>query len=141
MYQLIPVVPVRQWLLSFPWPLRLFFARQPNMLSRCLSVIIRATETDLIHRAGLTRTSGACSVYRDLGTEIWKCLKSKSGCGPIHLHMRAINGSYTVSKSGKAKFHRVNTPNQTELQTLLNRVIQRVVRRLERDGLLIPDPE
>jgi siderophore synthetase component len=41
----------------------------------------------------------------------------------------------------KAKFHRVKAPNQTELQTLLNRVIQRVVRRLEKEGLLIPDPE
>ncbi len=40
-----------------------------------------------------------------------------------------------------AKFHRVNAPNQTELRTLLNRVIQRVVRKLEREGLLIPDPE
>ena len=57
----IPTVPVRQWVLSFPWPLRLLFARQPNTLSRCLAVIIRAVETDLIHRAGLTRASGARS--------------------------------------------------------------------------------
>ena len=55
----IPAVPVRQWVLSFPWPLRLLFARQPNSLSQCLAVIIRAIETDLIHRAGLTRASGA----------------------------------------------------------------------------------
>jgi ribosomal protein S27E len=55
----MPVMPVRQWVLSFPWPLRLLFARQPNTLSRCLAVIIRAIETDLIHRAGLTRESGA----------------------------------------------------------------------------------
>jgi len=55
----IPTVPVRQWVLSFPWPLRLLFARQPSTLSRCLAVIIRAIETDLIHRAGLTRASGA----------------------------------------------------------------------------------
>ena len=55
----IPVVPVRQWVLSFPWPLRLLFARQPNTLSRCLAIIIRAIETDLINRAGLTRASGA----------------------------------------------------------------------------------
>ncbi len=57
----IPAVPVRQWVLSFPWPLRLLFARQPDTLSRCLAVIIRAIETDLIHRAGLTRSSGARS--------------------------------------------------------------------------------
>jgi ribosomal protein S27E len=57
----IPKTPVRQWVLSFPWPLRLLFARQPDKLSRCLAVIIRAIETDLIHRAGLMRASGAQS--------------------------------------------------------------------------------
>jgi hypothetical protein len=54
--------------------------------------------------------------------------------------MLVLDGVYTVGKSGKAKFHRVKSPNQTELRTLLNRVIQRVVRRLEKEGLLIPDP-
>jgi hypothetical protein len=53
----------------------------------------------------------------------------------------ALDGVYTVDKTGKAKFYRVNAPNQTELRNLLNRVIQRVVRSLEREGLLIPDPE
>jgi hypothetical protein len=55
--------------------------------------------------------------------------------------MIALDGVYTVGKSGKVKFHRVKAPNQTELRTLLNRVIRRVVRRLEKEGLLIPDPE
>ena len=55
--------------------------------------------------------------------------------------MLVLDGVYTLGKSGKAKFHRVKAPNQTELRTLLNRVIQRVVRRLEKEGLLIPDPE
>ncbi|MDB4035787.1 transposase [Pseudomonadales bacterium] len=59
----------------------------------------------------------------------------------IHLHMIALDGVYIVCKSGKAKFHAVKAPNQTELRKLLDRVIQRVVRRLESDGLLIPDPE
>ena len=54
--------------------------------------------------------------------------------------MIALDGVYTLGKSGKAKFHRVKAPNQTELRTPLNRVIQRVLRSLERQGLLIPDP-
>jgi hypothetical protein len=132
----IPKVPVRQWVLSFPWPLRLLFARQPNTLSRCLAVIIRAIETDLIHRAGLTRASGAQTGIVTLIQRFGSALNLN-----IHLHMIALDGVYTVGKSGKAKFHRVKTPNQTEMRTLLNRVIQRVVRRLEREGLLIPDPE
>ena len=55
----IPDVPVRQWVLSFPWPLRLLFAHRPDALSRCLAVIIRAIETGLIQRARLKRASGA----------------------------------------------------------------------------------
>jgi len=55
--------------------------------------------------------------------------------------MLALDGVYTIGKSGKAKFHRVLAPTQTALRTLLNQVIKRVVRRLEREGLLIPDPE
>ena len=132
----IPKVPVRQWVLSFPWPLRLLFARQPNTLSRCLAVIIRAIETDLIHRAGLTRASGAQTGIVTLIQRFGSALNLN-----IHLHMIVLDGVYTVGKSGKAKFHRVKAPNQTELRTLLNRVIQRVVRILEKEGLLIPDPE
>ena len=132
----IPTVPVRQWVLSFPWPLRLLFARQPDTLSRCLAVIIRAIETDLIRRAGLTRVGGARSGVVTLVQRFGSALNLN-----IHLHMLALDGVYTVGKSGKAKFHRVKAPNQSELRTLLNRVIQRVVRRRKKEGLLIPDPE
>ena len=37
--------------------------------------------------------------------------------------MVVLDGVYTIAKSGKAKFHRVPAPNQTELQSLLNRLI------------------
>ena len=132
----IPTVPVRQWVLSFPWPLRLLFARQPSTLSRCLAVITRAIETDLIHRAGRTRASGAQTGVVTLVQRFGSALNLN-----LHLHMIALDGVYTVGKSGKAKFHRVKAPNQTELRILLNRVIDRLVRRLVREGLLIPDPE
>jgi len=45
--------------LSFPWPVRLLFASQPETLSAVLKVAIRAIETDLIQRAGLTRRTCA----------------------------------------------------------------------------------
>ncbi len=54
-----PAVPVRQWVLSFPWPLRLLFASKPDALGRCLAVIVRAIQTDLARRAGITAGSGA----------------------------------------------------------------------------------
>ncbi|MCZ6619090.1 MAG: transposase zinc-binding domain-containing protein, partial [Gammaproteobacteria bacterium] len=43
----IPPVPTRQWVLSFPWPLRFLYASRPVVLTRTLGVITRAIETDL----------------------------------------------------------------------------------------------
>jgi hypothetical protein len=37
-----PRVPVRQWVLSFPWPLRRLFAVRPELLTRVLGVVTRA---------------------------------------------------------------------------------------------------
>ncbi len=96
----------------------------------------RTIETDLIRRAGLTRASGARTGVVTLMQRFGSALNLN-----IHLHIIVLDGVYTIGKSNKARFHRVQAPNQTELQTLLNRVIQRVVRRLQKKGLLIPDPE
>jgi hypothetical protein len=52
--------------LSFPWPLRLLFARQPSTLSRSLAVIIRAIETDPIHRVKVPNQLGCRRGLRTL---------------------------------------------------------------------------
>ena len=49
----LPHVPIRQWVLSFPWPLRLLFAARPELLTRVLAVVTMALSTALAHRAGL----------------------------------------------------------------------------------------
>ncbi len=52
----IPKVPVRQWVLSFPIPLRFLFASHPDLLSPVLQVINRAISTFLTQQSGLKRT-------------------------------------------------------------------------------------
>lgn len=54
----LPRVPVRQWVVSFPWPLRLLFAARPDLLTRVLGVVTRALSTTVVKRAGLTRRAG-----------------------------------------------------------------------------------
>jgi hypothetical protein len=44
----IPPVPVRQWVLSFPIPLRFLLAAHPHLLSPVLGVVNRAISTFLI---------------------------------------------------------------------------------------------
>jgi ribosomal protein S27E len=131
----IPDVPVRQWVLSFPWPLRLLFASRPDALSRCLAVVTRAIETDLIQRAGLTRASRARTGVVTLIQRFGSALNLN-----VHLHMIILDGVYTMEHN-QPRFHRVNAPARQNLDKLLNRIIARVMRRLIKDGLLIQDQE
>jgi hypothetical protein len=56
---MLPKAPYRQWVRSFPWPLRMLFAAQPEWLGRVLGVFIRAVSTALLERAGLRHSDGA----------------------------------------------------------------------------------
>jgi hypothetical protein len=51
---IIPPVPVRQWVLSFPIPLRILFAAQPQLLAPLLQVIHRICQFS--NQAGGTET-------------------------------------------------------------------------------------
>jgi hypothetical protein len=139
---MIKAVPVRQWVLSFPWPLRMLFARQPQALSNCLSIINRAIETDLIKRAGLARKSGAKGGMVTLIQRFGSALNLN-----VHLHMLSLDGVYTGGEQGgkgankQIRFHPVKTPTRKALDTLLEKIIQRLIRKLERDGLLIAEEE
>ncbi len=57
--QVFPRVPVRQWVLSFPWPLRLLFAARPEVLTRVLNVVARTVSSAVLKRVGLSRSAGA----------------------------------------------------------------------------------
>ena len=53
--EVLPAATYRQWVLSFPIPLRLLFAQRPEVLSAVLAVVARALSGDLIRRAGQRR--------------------------------------------------------------------------------------
>ena len=98
----IPDVPVRQWVLSFPWPLRLLFASRPDALSRCLAVVTRAIETDLIQRATLTRASRARTGVVTLIQRFGSALNLN-----VHLHMIILDGVYTMEHN-QPRFHQTS---------------------------------
>ena len=55
----IPKVPVRQWVLSFPIPLRSLFAVHPDLLLPVLQIIHRAIATFLFKQTGQQRDQAA----------------------------------------------------------------------------------
>ena len=53
-----PEQPIRQWVLTFPYPLRFLFAARPQVLSQVLGVVYRAISTYLIKKTEFTVASG-----------------------------------------------------------------------------------
>lgn len=54
-----PEAPVRQWLLSFPMPLRFLLAARPEVLTQVLAVVQRGISTFIVRQTGLNVSSAA----------------------------------------------------------------------------------
>ena len=55
LHEVLPEQPLRQWVLSFPYPLRFLFARRPNVMGEALGIVYRGIATHLIKKAGFSR--------------------------------------------------------------------------------------
>jgi len=49
--EVLPHQPMRQWVLSVPFPLRFLFASQPDVMGRVLGIVYRTIATHLTHKA------------------------------------------------------------------------------------------
>ena len=130
-----PEVAVRQFVLTFPFPLRFLLAAQPEALTQVLAVVQRGISTFVIQHAGLTVSSGA----RTGAVTLIQRFGSALNLNP-HLHMLFLDGAYAF-RGNRAVFHRARRPTCDGLNRLLDRLSPRIVRMLERRGLLIADPE
>jgi hypothetical protein len=55
--KVLPHQPMRQWVLSVPFPLRFLFASQPAVMGKVLVVVCRVIAMHLTRKAGLTPTT------------------------------------------------------------------------------------
>jgi hypothetical protein len=128
----IPRVPVRQWVLSFPIPLRILFAAHPDLLSPVLQCIHRVVAAFLVKQSGLKRGqahTGAVTLIQRFGS---------AANLNIHLHCLVLDGVYRSSQ-GAPVFHEVRGPSAAELEALLTRIIKRILTCLTRGGYLIEE--
>jgi len=55
--EVFPEQPVRQWVLSVPYPLRFLFASRPEVMGRVLGIVYRCIATHLLRKAGFSRNT------------------------------------------------------------------------------------
>jgi len=130
--EVLPERPIRQWVLSVPYPLRFLFATHPSLMTQALSIVHRIISTFLIHRAGMTVKSGAQSGAVTLIQRFGSALNLN-----LHFHMLYLNGVYDA----KGYFWPVAPPTREDLDTITHTIATRVSRYLEKAGYLVRDPE
>ena len=130
--EVIPRVPVRQWVLSFPIPLRILFAAQPELLTPVLRIVHRVIAGFLLRQAGLKRATadtGAVTLIQRFGS---------AANLNIHLHCLVLDGVYRRTE-GEPVFQQARAPTRDELQELLDKIIARLLRTLTRKGDLVEE--
>ena len=95
--EVLPEQPMRQWVLSFPFPLHFLFASRPEIMGRVLGIVYRVIATHLIKKAGLTKKSaqtGAVTLIQRFGSALnlnihfhMLCLDVKEPLWPARLSL------------------------------------------------------
>lgn len=94
----IPHVPVRQWVLSLPIPLRVLLAAQPELVTPVLQVVQRVVTRHLLDAAGVKAGvghGGAVTLIQRFGS---------AANLNIHLHCLVLDGVYRCGADGVPTF-------------------------------------
>ena len=144
----IPAVPVRQWVISFPMPLRFWMAKSPKLMSTVLAIVIRTVDGHyrqtrhkrLIQpikkfRIGRTR--------KEIQTGALTYVQRFGGAANlnIHFHTLFLEGIYSKDRDGKIEFVPGQDPSSEEIKMVLANIQKRVVRHLKKKGYLKDSPE
>jgi hypothetical protein len=127
-------VPVRQWVLSLPIPLRVLLAAQPELVTPVLQVVQRVLTRHLLDSAQLKADEG----YGGAATLIQR-FGSAANLN-IHLHGLLLDGVYRCGADGVPEFVEVGSPtDDEEVHALLQAIITRPMNMLTRRGVLVED--
>jgi hypothetical protein len=121
----LPEVPVRQWVLSFPRRVRFLAARHPALASRLLALFTRtvfAWQRRQARRRGVAdpRTGGVTAVQRFGGAINLN----------VHFHTLVPDGVFDVEGAGPPRFVPLLPPQDAELAAILDRIVGRTAKAL-----------
>ncbi len=124
--------PVRQWVLSVPFPLRWLFASKPEVLGPILAIVQRVIAVWLADQAGVERARAQCGAVT-LIQRFGSALNLN-----VHFHMLWLDGVYEplATRPGKPRLHRTRAPTSAQLTALAGTIAHRVCRHLARQGWL-----
>jgi hypothetical protein len=133
--RVLPEVPIRQWVLTLPYPLRYRCAWNARLTSEVLRCFLRAVFADQRRRA-----------KRDLGIRRGLCgsvtfiqrFGSALNLAP-HFHTLVLDGVYPGTASVPGPFARLPPPETEDVARVLAATARRILRQLERKGITMDE--
>jgi len=133
MVHVIPHVPVRQWVLSLPVPLRVLLASQPELVTPVLQVEQRVLTRHLLDGAQLEADEG----HGGAVTQIQRLVSAANL--NLHLQCLVLDGVFRCGADGAPAFVEASAPTDDELHALMQAVIARLMKMITRRGVLIEE--
>jgi hypothetical protein len=129
--------PVRQWVLSVPYPLRFLFANKPAAIGPVLGIVQRVIAGWLADQAGVERASAQCGAVT-LIQRFGSALNLN-----VHFHMLWLDGVYEANavRPERPRLRRVHAPTSAQLMQLADTIARRVCRHLAKRGWLEGEEE
>ncbi|NBW81680.1 hypothetical protein EBR21_07985 [bacterium] len=125
---LIPLVPVRQFVVTFPPPLRLWLARSQTLAAK---ICRRASDALREH---LQRESG---IKDGLTGSVMFIQRFGSGANlNVHCHIIVLDGAYEEKSTGRLKFYTAKAPTAESITRLVQMIAKRVNKHLLKKGYL-----
>ena len=125
--RVLPDVPIRQWVLSLPWELRLLCARRADVMTAVVRAFWSALRTELVRRSGVPGSEpGAITFLQNFGGSLNLNL---------HLHVPATDGVFVPVGQG-VRFLPLAPPTRAEVERVVVRARKSILRWLRRHGYL-----
>ena len=128
--RVLPEVPVRQWVLTLPYPLRYRCAYDAKLTSEILNLFIRILFASLRRRArkqwGLHKPQGgAVTFVQRFGS---------AANLNLHLHTLALDGVYEITDHGPTRFYPLPPPDDEEVVRVVVGVANKLAKLLKKHG-------
>ncbi len=132
-----PRVPVRQWVLSLPIPMRYWLSSNPKLVTSVLEILMRSLRSFYRKRAiregRKNGETGAITFIQRFGSALNL---------NVHFHILFLDGVFCPSpESEKPVFWASNPPTDFDIKELAETIFLRVRRHLKRKGYLKDEDE
>ncbi|MEY3901265.1 MAG: hypothetical protein RL189_571 [Pseudomonadota bacterium] len=126
--ELLPLVPVRQFVVTFPVQLRLWMARSKSLCAKVCEKVCAELTAHLQRAAGIEKgLSGLVVFIQRFGS---------AANLNIHFHVIALDGVYEKKSTGRLKFYAAQAPTNEIIQNLVGRISTKINNLLIKKGYL-----